>query len=341
MKIIKQCCVVDDNNNVIVPLGYDNIEICGEKFKVLLNEKWGLFCSEKKQLIVNCNYDSIKFGLYSLGIECYIVEKENKFGVFSVVDDRFIANCEYDEIIIDNDYLMRIRQSSKWGSIDFEGDIIFSIENDEIILDYGVKVRKGNLCGLYTYEGYALIPKEKGFEDFQEIKGFGNDAFVKVFKNGKCGLFYNYGVEYRGNSQRGYFYNYRRGVDDYGNSQMCYGITVQFDEIEVINGEECLVKQENLFGVFTKEGNIIVPCEFDEITYSNNIFEVRKGEIIEFIEAPLRGDSCYIDMAEIYNEMSYGGRNYSRYNGGVTGDLTDDFIDDVLDGNPDAYWNID
>ena len=119
MKIIKQCYVVDENNNIIVPLGYDDIEICGEKFKVLLDEKWGLFCSKKKQLIVNCNYDSIKFGLYSLGIECYIVEKDSKFGVFSVIDDRFIASCEYDEIVIYNDICFKIRQSSKWGLIDY------------------------------------------------------------------------------------------------------------------------------------------------------------------------------------------------------------------------------
>ena len=121
---------------------------------------------------------------------------------------------------------------------------------------------------------------------------------------------------------------------------MSYGITAQFDEIEVITFYYCLVKQENLFGIFTKEGNIIVPCEFDKITYSNNVFEVRKGEIIEFIEAPVR-NSSYINMAEIYNEISHGGRNYSKYNGGVSGDLKDDYIDDVLDGNPDAYWNID
>jgi hypothetical protein len=35
------------------------------------------------------------------------------------------------------------------------------------------------------------------------------------------------------------------------------------------------------------------------------------------------------------------GCSYDKYNGGPTGDLSDDFIDDVLDGEPDAYWNID
>lgn len=35
------------------------------------------------------------------------------------------------------------------------------------------------------------------------------------------------------------------------------------------------------------------------------------------------------------------GRSYDEYGGGPTGDLSDDFIDDVLDGEPDAYWNID
>ena len=338
MKIIKQCYVVDDNNNIIVPLGYDDIEICGEKFKVLLDEKWGLFCSKKKQLIVNCNYDSIKFGLYSLGIECYIVEKDSKFGVFSVIDDRFIASCEYDEIVIYNDICFKIRQSSKWGLIDYYGDITFPIEYDEILLDNKVKVRKGNLYGLYTYDGYVVISEKEGFDDFQDVKGFGEDAFIKVFRNGKCGLLYNNGTDYYGNSPKSYCYHHC--VDDYGNSRMSYGITAQFDEIEVITFDYCLVKQKKIFGVFTKEGNIIVPCEFDEITYSNGIFEVRKGEIIEFIEAPVR-DNSYINMDEIYYEMSYGSRSYSRYNGGVSGDLTDDYIDDVLDGNPDAYWNID
>ena len=35
---------------------------------------------------------------------------------------------------------------------------------------------------------------------------------------------------------------------------------------------------------------------------------------------------------------------HSRYNGTYAQDcegLSDDFIDEVLDGDPDAYWNID
>lgn len=35
------------------------------------------------------------------------------------------------------------------------------------------------------------------------------------------------------------------------------------------------------------------------------------------------------------------GRRYDQYEGGPTGYLSDDFIDYVLDGEPDAYWNID
>lgn len=53
-------------------------------------------------------------------------------------------------------------------------------------------------------------------------------------------------------------------------------------------------------------------------------------------------ESEYYDDHDDYDDpyRNYG-RSYDQYGGGPTGELSDDFINDVLDGNPDAYWNID
>ncbi len=45
-------------------------------------------------------------------------------------------------------------------------------------------------------------------------------------------------------------------------------------------------------------------------------------------------DDFFYEEREHYGE--YAGSYAQDYEG-----LSDDFIDDVLDGNPDAYWNID
>lgn len=48
---------------------------------------------------------------------------------------------------------------------------------------------------------------------------------------------------------------------------------------------------------------------------------------------------------DIYNDYDYHEReSYGEYAGSYAQDvegLSDDFINDVLDGDPDAYWNID
>lgn len=47
---------------------------------------------------------------------------------------------------------------------------------------------------------------------------------------------------------------------------------------------------------------------------------------------------------EDYQDDFYEYEDYSKYSGTYAHDvegLSDDFIDNVLDGDPDAYWNID
>ena len=50
------------------------------------------------------------------------------------------------------------------------------------------------------------------------------------------------------------------------------------------------------------------------------------------------------DYADDYDYDDYERESYGKYAGSYAQDvegLSDDFIDDVLDGDPDAYWNID
>lgn len=52
----------------------------------------------------------------------------------------------------------------------------------------------------------------------------------------------------------------------------------------------------------------------------------------------------YDDSYEDFFEDDYPKPTHSRYHGSYAQDiegLSDDFIDEVLDGEPDAYWNID
>ena len=50
------------------------------------------------------------------------------------------------------------------------------------------------------------------------------------------------------------------------------------------------------------------------------------------------------DYAREYDDYDDYGSTYDRYNGSWAQDVegwSDDMIDDALDGEPEAYWNID
>ncbi len=136
------------------------------------------------------------------------------------------------------------------------------------------------------------------------------------------------------------------------------------DDNEVISGTENIKaylekdKKENpdkyaKWGIINEDGKEVLPCEYDEIWrfYGKNRFSTRviKDGVSSEVyfhdlnpSLPKRG----IILHDYYNNEQYHEERetYDEYNGTYVQDVmgwSDQEINDALDGEPDAYWNID
>ncbi len=101
------------------------------------------------------------------------------------------------------------------------------------------------------------------------------------------------------------------------------------------------IDQNPFFIECEKTGKVLVGIKYYFKTYEKAkriALKISNTSGIEIIE---KLDSTESHDLEDGIELNYTTRSMERYRGGSTGDLYDDFIDDVLDGDSDAYWNID
>ena len=102
------------------------------------------------------------------------------------------------------------------------------------------------------------------------------------------------------------------------------------------------VKQNGKYGFIDKDGNTIVPFEFDEVESS---FEDGQAKLIKedlvyvFNKAGEQIDSHMKSSDNDYYDYDDDGPSYSKY-GGYNG-WDDNTIDEAFDGNPELTWNID
>ncbi len=107
------------------------------------------------------------------------------------------------------------------------------------------------------------------------------------------------------------------------------------------------------WGIINEKGEEVLPCEYDNIWnfYGKGRFSTRVekdgvARLVDFHDLnpslPKRGTSpCDYDSVGYCEEER---QTYDEYNGTYVQDemgWSDQAIDDVLEGDPDAYWNID
>ena len=124
------------------------------------------------------------------------------------------------------------------------------------------------------------------------------------------------------------------------------------------NNSFCRVGKDGKYGIATASGEVVIPCIYERIygLYHNDngyqandvIFDGVHGKIVnnDFKKDPIPNHSSVEDTHRnnTYEPISPEPPTYVRYAGSYAQDemgYSDDDIDTVLDGNPDAYWNID
>lgn len=109
----------------------------------------------------------------------------------------------------------------------------------------------------------------------------------------------------------------------------------QYDEI-TISRNKIYVSKNGKHGILDITGVAYVPCNYDSI--------IEKGRN-QFIGVNDGQEDVYDYSDSYHNDYSiHEPQSFSRYAGTYAQDemgWSDDDIDTVLDGEPDAYWNID
>lgn len=121
------------------------------------------------------------------------------------------------------------------------------------------------------------------------------------------------------------------------------------------NPNFCHVGMNQKFGIITCHGETIIPCIYDRlygayvteegVQSKDVIFEGQHGIIVDsvFIKDVIKPTSAN-NSKSLENDDYEDRPTYGKYEGTYAQDeagWSDDDIDTVLDGDPDAYWNID
>ena len=182
-----------------------------------------------------------------------MIEKERKYGILTDNGKDFILPIEYDNIVKFNDIYLKVQKKGCFGLINKNLTLDLDCIYDDIVLlseDY-LKVQIRGKWSLYNINTHKL------FDD----------------------IYYNITFD----ESRNTLYAYQ-DLNHYGELSPT-GIPVTFKEKKVVSGLY-LFKRLGYQGVMNEEGVEILPCEFDEIDYLEEIngFKVSKGDGYSLID---------------------------------------------------------
>ncbi len=265
-----------------------------------------------------------------------------KFGVF-IKDDLFygkISPNEYDYCFkvkpydeFGTDYYIT-KKGEKYGILNYRFDCVIKPQLDDILIvkTHGRHANTLSRCFIIGKQGdlYKLFNSEEKSCIIEGCDSMDYCVTTKLdsnLKNYKRGFHYTF-IEYCKDGHIGYVaYNGKIiGYDEY-------------DSVELFHGF-FLVSKNSLYGLLSESGNLIVPCENDEIKLQWGVVTMTKEgketitNVRDLLSLPKDG----------YTYLGYEPQHYSEYAGSYAQDemgYSDEDIDTIFDGDPSAYWNID
>ncbi|HAN09431.1 MAG TPA: hypothetical protein DCP90_02325 [Clostridiales bacterium] len=203
--------IIDDKNNIIIPLEYAiwnsfindqllgpnepdyMLEITGNNLTrgISKDGKWGLI-DKKGEWVVPLTYDSQKtnlsdFGDIEVGVADFsggiaTVQKDGKWGVIDTQGNS-ITPIQYEKAFVWNGFA-GVRQNGKWGSVDKAGNVVVPFEYDGIgaFSEGRITVEKSGSWGAVDINGNIVVPLI-----YDRLDSF-NDGYAVVEDNGKKGF---------------------------------------------------------------------------------------------------------------------------------------------------------
>ena len=310
---------------------YDNIDKDGVGscidglIGVCLNNKWG-FVDTKGQEIVKPQYDKIgntrKNSLISVCLN-------GRWGFVNSIGQEIVKPM-YDKVKC-NGYgsVACACLNGKWGWVDAKGQEIAKPQYDEI----GETSKNGvtSVClngkwGFVNAKGRTVIKPQ-----YDKIGHTSNNGLVSVCLNGRWGFVNAKGQEV---------------------------VPPQYDDVHVFSERMAAVCQNGQWGYLHESGQMVIEACFDSaknfyggvaevFPYDGETVVINKcGEMVATIEDYYLGnyDQDIIDLGLDDDELenrSIGIWHNEEFCESEDDYSIDDFIDDVLEGQSNAYWNID
>jgi len=292
--------LIDVDEEVFFSGKYQNIiPISSKLFKVQYDRKWGVIDLQEK-IILDVYYDDIKFNTivkknevsnYWLKQvdevdvskevnypETYTVRKNGKYGVYSAIGKE-IAPVVFDEIVASvNKLFIRTKIKGKFNVYSREGVKMY--DNDYLFIDWDENQK------YFTLKTDSTIAVSNTLGDITKLNGV-----VSVKWSLKQGLFFDKQDGVKGlrniNSDTIISYKYKDiydlekdffvGVVDSGvylfNSAGDKLIDYKITSIEVVKTSKSLfiiVKKDDSFAVLDRNGLVVIPFGFSNITFDKN-----------------------------------------------------------------------
>jgi len=298
--------IISKKEKLIVPFEYDYILIEYDNFICCKENKWGVI-DDKLKVLIDFQYDSISM------VKDYFEVKKNEFvGLFSLKGLEIIP-VNFDEIIVSNNNYFIINQNGKVGVYDINSDLIPNEYDEIKPANSGFLARIEDKWGLLDDKNSILIEfKYKSLSDSDD-KGFfiakENNKFGYLNLNGDWLIrpLFDKAEMFDANDRAIVNVGYYSGLID---RKGCWIIKADAQRIKLINevysvrkygilniekhfdynGNETVLNEDinniiydengfmsffvdNKSGLKDKEGNIILPANYDYIISINkNLF---------------------------------------------------------------------
>lgn len=304
VRVEKKWGLIDYSNNLLAPIEYDNFNVAKDRSDIVLackRKKWGVYSLNDNTITIPVIYTDMRWA-YS----CLQVEYDGKWGIINYDGTSFMGSgdapapktpkkkapkpvCKFDDVRKFCDGIAAVQYKGKWGYIDLNGNIIYPMTCDraEDFRDGFGQIQIGGKTTVIDKTGTLhpnLYLKYKGNKDEPSI----DEPKLEVFhQDNKYGY-----KDSLGNIVLPAIY------DDYENWNR---------RTLPIDNKFFVMKKGDKYGCVNRNGDEILPFEFDKIYRQNGMFQVCQNDKLALAneEFKLLTPFIYDKMQIFQNELVF------------------------------------
>jgi hypothetical protein len=289
--------LINKKGDIIVECIYTELFHSGNGYSIFVDEKGYGIVSDEGELVFPSQEKKIVY--YDKNVELIVFQEKNSYGLMDLEANEF--DIKINNIPYFNEKRAAIKQDGKWGHINTKCEITTPCK-----YDYAHTFKNGHaLVGFYKVEyddGYEKEYEEEGYVDL-DGKEIISTIYRKLTDEGNGIII--------GKKTKGYDYNYEYDLLNYkgeivansskdiqvkeGIAEICqeddkysiypeykyYYMTIdgnfkEYMPIEKLDNGNIKIKKDGKYGIYG-DNRIIIPCEYDDLKYINDIVLARKN----------------------------------------------------------------